>query len=121
MIQLLPASRETYMEIMQEAPSVSFKAIVAVEDGEVLGIVGIRPDVYSGHQWMFMQLTERIKKEPRALIKAGRIVRKWVRDSRVPTRALCDDTIPHAEDFLKHFGFVEIGNRVFSCQNMQRQ
>lgn len=111
---IVPATKEMLATIGEVRPSV--KALAVVEDGKVLGIVGVYPD-RNGVQWMFMSLTEEIKQKPRSIIEGWKKARQWIDSTTMPTRAFCDDSIQSAEQFLLHFGFVELEGRVFEWRS----
>lgn len=115
MINLEPATYETMFAIFGEVRQ-SAKAIVAVREGEVIGGIGVYPDKYSGQQWVFMQLTDELRKSPKAIIRAWKIVKGWIDSSPLPTRVFCDMTIKNADVFLRHFGFQELDKGVFEWQ-----
>ena len=111
-MNIIPATEEMMRQLYPEITT-SVKAIVAEENGKVFGVVGVCPDKQSGQQWMFMSLTEEIKKRPRILIQAWRKVSVWVKNSPLPTRALCDESIEAADRYLLHFGFKPLTNGVY--------
>ena len=112
MINLEPATHETMLAIFGEVKQ-SSRAIVAIQDGEIIGGVGVRIDKYSGQQWMFMKLTDELIKNPKVIIRAWKIVKKWIELSPLPTRVFCDTSVENAEVFLLHFGFKELDKGVF--------
>lgn len=89
--------------------------VISIVDGEkVLGFAGLYPD--KSRQIAFMEISDELRNHPRLIVKASRIFMRWVRESKLPTHALCDEEIKRAAEFLEHFGFKRIYKEVFSWQ-----
>lgn len=97
-----------------ETLPVSARVVSVVEGDRVLGIAGVYPD--GNRQVVFSTISEELKQHPKIVIKAARMVMKWIKESKMPTHALCDEEIPKAEEFLMHWGFRRIHKGVFSWQ-----
>lgn len=103
MIELVPATGEMLRVFYPDGLRQSVRALAAVRDGEVLGIVGVYPA--DGRQAVFMEVKDELRKHPRVFIRGARIVMQWIRNARMPTHAMCDQSIEAAERFLVHYGF----------------
>ena len=53
-----------------------------------------------------MKLTEDMKKRPRDILKAWKIILGMLEERNIPALAICDLTINRSENFLLHFGFI---------------
>lgn len=111
-IAIVPATPELVRKFYGSDLRRSGKAIAAVEGDRVLGILGVYPE--PGRQVVFMDLTEELKRHPRVLVKGSKTFMRWAREARMPTHALCDDTIEAAARFLEHYGFRHIHKGVYA-------
>ncbi len=111
MIEIVPATPEIVrsfgMDTMRSA-----RMLAVIDTGLVLGIAGLYPD--GNRQVAFMELSSELKRHPRAIVRAGRIFMKWVRESRLPVHALCDEEIAHAASHLEHWGFRRIYKGIYA-------
>lgn len=111
MIEVKPATSELIKAFYGHEFPRSMKSLVAVRDDEVLGVIGVYPE--NGQQVVFMDLKDELRRHPRVLIQGSKTFMRWVRETKMPTCARCDDTIPAAKRFLEHFGFRHLNKGVF--------
>jgi hypothetical protein len=108
MIEFKTATREMLDDFHNQK---TVRAIAALDKDRVLGVCGLS---YSGDgQTIFMQLTEELKKHPRELLKAWKIMLEMIEENNIPTFARCDWKIEKSEKFLLHFGFVPYQDNVW--------
>lgn len=108
-MNIIPATAEmlnTYCPI-----KVSVNALAAVEGDKVLGISGLY--LQGNKQVIFSWISDEMKSRRKDMIKAWREVLKLIRNRSLPTYAVCDFSIPKAELFLLHLGFVPFNGNVW--------
>lgn len=82
-------------------PLCTMRGIVAVKDGEVIGLGGTYK--YQGYTVVFCDMRENAKKHKKHIIKAARMVLANLCTGRV--FAICDTKQESAPRFLGHLGF----------------
>ena len=92
----------------------SVRAIVAIRDGEILGIAGFY--VHQSRLVMFSELDEDLKCNKRAIIMGMRKLKEMASLMRLPIHAKAAD-LPTAKGFLSHMGFVDIGQGLYEWHN----
>ena len=87
----------------------SFRAIVAEENGKLLGIGGI----YYDREWViaFSKITPELKKHPIAIARGAKKIMKLIGDS--PCIAFADKNYPGAPKLLERLGFVHWEGSVY--------
>lgn len=105
MIKVLHATPELIRTYYGSDRPRSMRALVAVRDGEVLGVLGMYP--INGQQLVFLDMKDELRKHPRVLVDGAKTFMRWAREAKMPVCAWCDHTIPAAKGFLEHFGFRE--------------
>lgn len=103
MIELVPATKEHIEAMYGETQGRTVRAIAAVEDGKVLGVGGIYQT--AGNTVIFANLSDELRKRPRKLVEASRIVLRWIEGN---AHAICDPQIKTAQNFLEHYGFQKM-------------
>lgn len=87
----------------------------AVVDGErLLGVCGYFRE--GAGNVVFTDMVDELRRHPRLIIAAARLLLAEVRRKRLPVFAVCDTTIATSEHFLRHFGFTALHNEVFKWQ-----
>lgn len=84
----------------------SMRAIVAVIDGELMGIAGLRYTPYG--LVAFSELKPGMEKYPVSIMKGGRMLVKMIRESDAPVYAV--GRLPTAPAFLQRLGFKPAQN-----------
>ena len=100
-MKIIPATYEMISGLCDGKTAV--RAIAAVEGDKVLGVAGI--SYKKNCQVVFSNLSDDLKKRPKEMIKAWKILMEMIEERKLPTYAICDFTIPKAANFLLHLGF----------------
>lgn len=111
MIEVKMATPELIQAFYGHALPYSMRSLVAVRGDEVLGVIGIYPQ--NGQQLVFFDMKDELRQHPRVFIQGAKTFMRWVRETKMPTCARCDGTIPAARRFLEHFGFRHLNGGVF--------
>ena len=99
-------------------PRRTARAIVIETEEGVIGIGGVYAD--NTRYVMFSNLSETLKANKRALIKAIRGIRDLVADlPYMPIIAEADPEIEGSETLLKHLGFTPVFGRIWQCPGFQ--
>lgn len=114
MIEIVPATKEILDEHYGKELPRSCRAIAAVKDGRVLGVAGFHMDKIA--MVVFSELSDELKRSPRALIKGWRLLAKMMRARGVMAYARCDSNIEAAERFLIHLGFERMAGDIFGVK-----
>ena len=102
--QIIPATRELLLQYYGEPPPRTSRGFVAIKDGRVLGVAGFY--IFDARLIVFVDISEELKKDKRAVIKGIRKVMKLVKEIQLPVYAMCDESIDKSANLLKHVGFV---------------
>lgn len=111
MTAIVSATSEMVREFYGNDIAKSARMLAAIEDGRVIGILGMFPQ--GSRNVIFMDLTARLRAQPRVIFRAWTMVLRWIEQSRMPVHTMCDETIEAAERFLVHFGFRRVYQGVF--------
>lgn len=117
MIKVVPATYDMVRSFYGHGLAHSMRALAAVRGEEVLGVVGVYPE--HGRQVIFMDVKDELRSHPMAFARGSKVVMRWLRESRMPTHAMCDETIEAAERFLERLGFRRIHKQLFEWQPPQ--
>lgn len=102
MIELRAATQTDIEAFYGKLPMFTMRGIVAVQDGEVLGVGGTYK--YNGNTIVFCEIKEHAKKYRKYILKAAKMLIQRIPEKRV--FAVCDVKQPTAKRFLEHLGFV---------------
>lgn len=72
-------------------------------DGAVVGLIGMYLDEY--RYVAFGNFGDEVRRHPRALVKAYRILKEAARGKGLQIHAAAEETVPAAQGFLEHIGF----------------
>lgn len=115
MIRIVPATQEMFRKFTGRELERSAYLIAAVDGEKILGVCGMRPEVELGRNIVWMDISDELRKNPRALIHAGRMIMAKIHRSKMPTHVVCDESIAAAQIFLEHWGFRRLYKGVFTC------
>lgn len=101
MIELRQATQRDIEDYYGRLPLCTMRGVVAVKDGEVLGVGGTYR--YRGDTIVFCEMKDHAKKYRKYILKAAKMVLENLREKRV--FAICDAEQPTAKQFLEHLGF----------------
>lgn len=88
----------------------TFRGITAEQNGEVVGVAG----VMHGHELQaFSSIGFDASTHKRLIVSAIRQYRDILNSYDVPVYAKANDKIAGSEQFLRHVGFVDIGDRIY--------
>lgn len=103
MIEIKPATKKTLEDYYQEPVMETTKAVVAVEDGKVIAVGGIK---LQEDTWVaFLSTTVSPKENKRALAKGIRAFKQILISLNRSVYACPDMTKEGAEILLEHIGF----------------
>lgn len=89
-------------------------------DGEAVGVCGV---LHGSHYQAFAELTEKLRKYPPAIWRAGAALKKLMASYDGPIYASPEAGIAKAENFLLRLGFefdsMNDGKRIFKWQQQQ--
>jgi hypothetical protein len=111
MIEIVPATKEHINALYDEPPGLTVRAIAAVDGEKVLGVAGTYYG--NGQKVAFANLTEELRKKPRALVAGARIMAKMMGKGTI---ARCDANIDKADSFLRHLGFKPLDGDIWLIQ-----
>jgi len=108
MIEIKPATRETLERFYGKQPDATVCAWVAEQDGVLLGCGGI---AFRGPALeVFSDFGDELKRHPKYILKAARIILKKAAEYRRPVFALRNKDEPTADAFLRRLGFEPKGD-----------
>lgn len=101
MIELKPATQKDVEAFYGKLPAFTMRGIVAVKEGEVIGLGGTYQ--HQGNTIVFCDMKESAKRYRKYILKAAKMVMAGIKDKRV--FAICDTKQDTAPRFLEHLGF----------------
>lgn len=101
-VEIRTANQKDVEAFYGKMPVFSMRGVVAVKDGEVLGLGGTYK--YKGNTVVFCEMKESAKQYRKSILKAAKIVINNIKEKRV--FAFCDTGQQTAPAFLKHLGFI---------------
>lgn len=104
-IDIIPATPELLERFYGKPPVRTVNAVVAVREGEILGIAGVYLDL--GRLVLFSELTDELRKHKRVIVKGIGKVKEIVQNTRLPVVSLADCSIKGSDTLLAHMGFRE--------------
>ena len=111
MVEIRPATQELLRAFSGEDHRRTVRALVALEDGEVIGAAGLYVD--PERLVCFAKLTERMRKHPRAIVRAAKRLLEMAR-GRAPVHAMADPQIEGSVKLLERLGFEKFpGTEVY--------
>ena len=105
--KLKTATAKDAFEFYGKAPSNSFKGIVAVEGGKVIGIGGIFHN--KTNLVVFTDMKPEMRQYKKAIVKGCRMIMNMVKEANRPVYAIANPDEPTAEKLLEKLGFVHTG------------
>lgn len=100
-----PINQGDIIDIYGHTLPYSVRGIAATIDGELVGATGV---LYSNPLQCFSSVSERLRKSPRTIVKAVRLIREILDSYTAPVYAIPDENEPTALGFLKHVGFIKL-------------
>ena len=99
---IVPLTREI-MDSYDDPFEITVRGYASVKDDRILGVMGL---YYSnGHQFAFARISDELKEDKRELLK---LTRKVISVCARTVFAVCDNEIPKADNFLRHWGFSQL-------------
>jgi hypothetical protein len=87
----------------------------AVVDGErLLGVCGYFRE--GPGNVVFTEIGDELRRHPRLIVLAARLVLAELLRKRLPVFAVCDQSVAASANFLRHFGFAPTHNGVYQWQ-----
>jgi len=88
-------------------PSNSFKGVVAVKEGKVIGIGGL---FYTKSGLIaFSDMKPEMRQHKKLIVKGCRVIMGMVKNAETPVYAVANDQEPTAKNLLERLGFVNTG------------
>lgn len=109
MISFRSATAKDAYEFYGKAPSNSFTGIVAVDEGNIVGIGGLFR--HKQHLIAFTDLKPEMRPHKKALVKGCRMMINIIKKAKRPVYAVADPTEPTAAYLLAKIGFIPTGLR----------
>ncbi len=101
------ATQEDALEFFGELPPFSFKGIVAVEDGKVIGIGGISRT--GGVLTAFSDMKPEMRKYKREMVMTCRMIVAMIKQQDRPVYAVANNSEPTSLSLLVRLGFKPAG------------
>lgn len=114
---LRPASKADVIALNGKSFNASFRGIAAEIDGKVVGIAGV---MHTSSLQFFSQFSDELRKYPKSLIMAARMMREILDQYSSPVYSIADESIDSSSRFLEHIGFEHYEGRVYQWDK-QRQ
>jgi hypothetical protein len=108
MIEIRPATHEMLQRVSGDVPKRTARAIAAVRGDEVLGVGGVYRE--GTNLVLFSYMTDELRKNKRALIRALRAVTRLMRGT---VYSWADPEIKGSDALLKHMGFEHYRDGVY--------
>ena len=106
-MEFIPATREILESYYGEPREHTTKAVVAVDDGKVVGVAGISR--IEGKWVAFMSATDEARKHKKEFVRGIRAFRKLLNGMNRPVYADADPKINGSDLLLRHAGFKNRG------------
>ena len=103
MLNIREATRQDFIEIYGKPPSMTVRALAAIEDEKPVAIGGYY--LLNGVAVAFTDLGRPLPK--RDLVKVGRAFLAFLKDMKLE---VCAAAGPHGDTALQHFGFEPVGD-----------
>jgi hypothetical protein len=107
MINFRPATAKDVEEFYGKPSKHSFRGLVAVDDGSIVGIGGIT--TVNSRLVVFTSMREEMKRHKKAVAKGCRLMMDMVKEAGRPVYAVADPNEPTAEKLLAKLGFEPTG------------
>jgi len=102
-VTVRPARAEDFEALYGHPAPYTLRAVVAEQDGEVLGVMGI---FHANPLMAFCRVTPRLKEQyPTMILRAAKAFPSLLSYYSEPVYALPDPDEPHARDILQKAGF----------------
>lgn len=120
-VEIRPATAEDVRSFYGAPEGQTVRALVAVLDGEIVGIGGLR---YQGDSVVaFSKLAPAIRSRRKDIVRGARAVMQMIERRGKPVMAAAEPTEPNAPSFLARLGFEQVatveGMEVFRWLNSQ--
>jgi len=102
MIEIRPATQALMASFYKGIPPKSQRGIVAMKDGEIIGVAGMYFD--HNRYVLYSELTPELKQDKRTIVRGIRILLEMVRDKRLPVLAKAE-AVEGADRLLRHMKF----------------
>lgn len=112
-----PIRGQDLIDLLGRRYPYSIRGYAAEQDGVVVGVGGI---MYSQPLQCFSLITDEMKKDKRAVVKAVRFMRELLNSYSAPVYAIASEDEPTAPGFLKHIGFEQIDEEFYEWPIQQQ-
>ena len=116
-VEIKPATKEVIDRYYDGKLTRTVRAFIAVQDEKILGIAGVYVD--QSRLVMFSDLSDELKQNKRVIIRGMRMFKEIARKKNLPIHAKAAQ-LPTAKGFLKHMGFIDIGQGLYEWHKHKR-
>lgn len=109
MTEIVPATEYLFARMQGGLPRRTSRALVAVKDGDPIGLIGLIPD--GDALMVYANLTDEIRKDRKALVRLSRAFETLAGDFTVIATASL--SVEASGRFLEHFGFKRLHDNVY--------
>lgn len=110
MVNIRPATKKDIIAYRGEVYPESFKGIVIESDGEIIGIGGV---INTNPLQAFSNITDKLRKSPKTLVKAARLFRDLLNSYQYDIYAYASEEEVNAMGYLEYIGFEHYDKRVY--------
>lgn len=114
--EIVPATLADYVDVFGFCPNLSFQGFAVRRNGCAVAIAGIY--ITNNLPFVFCQINAAVRK--RTVLRVAYAVMQIARRKKLPLFALRDPEVTTSEQFIKHFGFMCVGEiegkEIFSWQ-----
>ena len=112
MITIIPATPEMVSEYCK-GPFTT-QALAVVDGDKVLAVYGCY--LQEGSQVIFSNISDELKTKPKYIVLAWRYLLDILKSRALPIFARCDISVPKADLFLLHLGFVPFNGDIWKME-----
>ncbi len=111
MVEIVPATEAMIKAIGEEPIGKTVYAIVVVDGARTLGVGGFY--LSSIGAVAFSKVSDELKRKPRQILKAARMLLAMIRSKGLVAYAERDPKIETAASFLEHLGFKRFNEEIY--------
>ena len=115
-MEIRAATEDDLVALCGEVFPEKIRAMVAVDDDEVLAIAGVR---YCYPVLCFSNIKPALKRSPKTILRLAYRVLEFVDKCHSPVFAVADENEPTSMNFLAHLGFEHVEGRTFRWPQQQ--
>ena len=112
MITIIPATPEMVQEYCK-GPFTT-QALAVMEGDKVLAIYGVY--LQDGLQVIFSNISDELKRKPRYIVRAWRMLLEILSKRNLPVFTFCDLSVSKADLFLLHLGFRPFNGDIWKME-----